>query len=47
MSDDSDARRIEPPVVVKSFGDLDGQAHIGNKARREALSKRTGPSPEV
>ena len=36
MSDDSDERRIEPPVVVKSFGDLDGKSR--SAIRRAAAS---------
>ena len=36
MSDDSDERRIAPPVVVKSFGDLDGTAR--SAIRRSAAS---------
>ena len=36
MSDDSDERRIEPPVVVESFGDLDGESR--SAIRRAAAS---------
>ena len=36
MSDDSDERRIEPPVVVESFGDLDGKSR--SAIRRAAAS---------
>ena len=36
MRDDSDERRIEPPVVVKSFGDLDGKSR--SAIRRAAAS---------
>ena len=36
MSDDSDARRIEPPLVVKSFGDLDWKSR--SAIRRAAAS---------
>ena len=36
MSDDADERRIEPPVVVKSFGDLDGKSRAA--IRRAAAS---------
>ena len=36
MSDDADERLIEPPVVVESFGELDGKARAG--IRRVAAS---------
>ena len=36
MSGDSDARRIEPPVVVESFGDLDRESRAA--IRRAAAS---------
>ena len=36
MSDDADERLIEPPVVVESFGGLDGKARTG--IRRVAAS---------
>ena len=36
MSDESEARRIEPPVVVKNFGDLDGESR--SAIRRAAAS---------
>ena len=36
MSDDSHERRIEPPVVVKSFGDLEGKSR--SAIRRAAAS---------
>ena len=36
MSDESEARRIEPPVVVKSFADLDGESRLA--IRRAAAS---------
>ena len=45
MSDDSDERRIAPPVVVKSFGDLDGKSRsairrAATSAHVEALANR-------
>lgn len=36
MSDESEARQIEPPVVVKNFGDLDGESR--SAIRRSAAS---------
>ena len=36
MSDDADERLIEPPVVVESFGGLDGKSRAG--IRRVAAS---------
>ena len=36
MSDDIGKRRIEPPVVVESFGDLDGKSR--SAMRRAAAS---------
>ena len=36
MSDDASERRIEPPVVVESFGDLDGKSR--SAIRRAAAS---------
>ena len=36
MSDDADERLIKPPVVVESFGDLDGKSRAG--IRRVAAS---------
>ena len=45
MSDNADERRIEPPMVVESFGDLDGKSRSAIRrsaagAHVEALSKR-------
>ena len=45
MSDESDQRRIEPPVVVESFGDLDGKSRSAIRraaasAHAEALANR-------
>lgn len=36
MSDDTGTRRIEPPVVIESFGDLDGKSR--SAIRRAAAS---------
>ena len=36
MSDESEVRRIEPPVVVKSVADLDGESR--SAIRRAAAS---------
>ena len=45
MTDESDERRIEPPVVVESFGDLDGKSrsairHAAVSAHAEVLPNR-------
>ena len=45
MSDDDDERLIEPPVVVESFGGLDGKARTGirrvaARAHVEVLANR-------
>ena len=44
MSNESDERRTEPPVVVESFGDLDGKSRSAIRraaasAHAEALAK--------
>ena len=36
MSDETDQRRIEPPVVIENFGDLDGKSR--SAIRRAAAS---------
>ena len=45
MSDDTDKRLIKPPVVVESFGDLDGKSRLAIRrvaasATVEVLAKR-------
>ena len=45
MSDDADERLIKPPVVVASFGDLDGKARsairrVAASAHVEVLANR-------
>ena len=40
MSDDTDERLIKPPVVVESFGDLDGKSR--SAIRRAAASGHVG-----
>ena len=45
MTNDSDRRSIEPPVVVESFGDLDGKSRTAIRraaasAHAEAIANR-------
>ena len=40
MSDDADEQRIEPPVVIESFGDPGREVSVGDPAGRRERSRR-------
>ena len=45
MSDDTDERLIKPPVVVESYGDLDGEVAVGDPAGRRDRARRGAREP--